>query len=213
LETKNNIGSLLISTAYLPPVSYVSACIHAANICIEKYETYPKQTLRNHCIIYGPNGKQVLSIPILKVDGNHPKTKDIRVSESIPWQKMHWRSIKTAYSNSPFFIYYCDYFVPYFEKKQEFLVDFNTSLLETIFQVLKTDKSVTGTGQFEKTVSNKIDSRTLWGKKSPEIHSNFPEYTQVFSSRHSFIPDLSIIDLIFNLGPEARQYLENFEKL
>ncbi len=208
-ETRDNSGSLLISTAYLPPISYVSACIHADEILIERCETYPKQTFRNHCIIFGPNGKQLLSIPVIKVDGNRTKTKDIRISDSRSWQKTHWRSIKTAYSNSPYFLYYGDHFIQYFEKKYEFLIDFNTSLLETIIHILKEAKKLTFTDQFEKEVSYKNDHRYLWGKKYSIIHSEFPEYTQVFSSRHGFIPDLSILDLIFNLGPETRQYLES----
>ena len=209
----DKFGSLLIPSSYLPPVSYVSACLHADDIVIEKYETYAKQTFRNHCIIGGPNGKQKLSIPVIKVNGNHTKTKDIRISDVMPWQKMHWRSIKTAYNNSPFFLYYYDSFIPYFEKKQEFLVDFNTSLLESIFHILKEEKKIQGTDQFEKEVSEKYDLRNLWGKKHPVIQSNFPEYTQVFSPKHGFLHDLSIIDLIFNLGPEARQYLRNLPKL
>jgi len=129
----------------------------------------------------------------------------------MPWQKMHWRSIKTAYSNSPFFLYYGEFFLPSFEKKQQFLVDFNTSLLKTIFLILKEEKRITLTDQFEKTVNKKTDQRILSGKKNPPSQSRFPEYTQVFSPTHGFIPDLSIIDLIFNLGPEARPYLEHFQ--
>jgi hypothetical protein len=208
LVIRNKRESLLISTSYLPPISYVSACIHANEIIIEKFETYTKQTSRNHCIIYGPNGRQQLSIPVIKVNGNHTKSKDIRISDSMPWQKMHWRSIQTAYSNSPFFLYYSDYFVTFFEKKQEFLVDFNTSLLETIILILKDEKKISGTTKFEKEVSEMDDFRNLWGRKNYKIPYDFPEYTEVFSSRHGFIPDLSILDLIFNLGPEARQYLE-----
>ena len=205
-ESRDNSGSLVISTAFLPQISYVSACIHADVIFIENYETYPKQTIRNHCTICGPNGKQLLSIPVIKPDGNRTKTKDVRISDSLPWQKMHWRSIQTAYSNSPFFLYYSDYFEPFFEKKQEFLVDLNTSLLETILRILKEEKKITGTDQFEKEVSEKTDRRFRWGKKYSIIHSDFPVYTQVFTPRQDFIPDLSILDLIFNLGPEARDY-------
>jgi WbqC-like protein family len=207
--TINNSGSLLISTAYLPPVSYVSACLHADEICIEVQETYTKQTFRNHCLICGPNGKQQLSIPVVKVDGNHTKTKDIRLSGTIPWQKMHWRSIRTAYSNSPFFLYYSDYFLGFFEKKQEFLVDFNHSLLDVIFGILKTQKSVTVTEEFSKEPAGKSDMRGYWGKSQRDESLLFPAYTQVFSHKHEFVPDASIIDLIFNLGPEARFYLEN----
>ena len=209
--TSNNSGSLLISTAYLPPVSYISACLHAEEICIEQHETYTKQTVRNHCLICGPNGKQVLSIPVIKVDGNHTKTKNIRLSGEIPWQKIHWRSISAAYSNSPFFLYYSDYFLPFFSRKQEFLIDYNTAMLEVLFRIFKTEKKITATEHFEKQENRKNDLRSVWGKKHTFECASFPPYTQVFSHKHEFIPDLSILDLIFNLGPEAGSYLENLE--
>lgn len=209
--TNNKPGNLLVSTAYLPPVSYVSACVHADDVCIESHETYTKQTIRNHCLICGPNGKQVLSIPVIKVNGNHTMTKDIRLSDSIPWQKMHWRSIRTAYSNSPFFLYYSDCLAPFFEKKQEFLLDFNSSLLETIFRLLKENKPVTTTEKFEKAAGSSNDYRSFWGKKSSVKRLDFPEYTQVFSQKNGFLQDASIIDLIFNLGPEAREYLDHIK--
>lgn len=208
-ETNHNQAGLLISTAYLPPVSYVAACLHEGDIRIEMHETYPKQTICNHCLIFGPNGKQVLSIPVTKTEGNHTKTRDVRLSDTMSWQKMHWRSIQTAYSNSPFFLYYSDYFAPFFEKKFEFLVDFNTSLLETLFHILKMEKTISGTASFEKVVTGMKDLRFTFGKKNSLPGFAFPEYTQVFSGKHGFLPDLSILDLVFNLGPEARSFLKN----
>ena len=209
--TSNNSGSLLISTAYLPPISYVSACLHAEAICVEQHETYPKQTIRNRCVICGPNGKQVLSIPVIKVDGNHTQIKNIRLSGEIHWQKIHWRSISAAYSNSPFFLYYSDFFLPFFSKKQEFLIDYNNAMLEVLFRILKTEKKITATENYEKQSTGKNDLRSAWGKQQPCKCTSFPLYTQVFSNKYEFIPDLSIIDLIFNLGPEAGSYLENLE--
>jgi hypothetical protein len=99
---------VLRSTAYLPPVSYISGCLRQDEILIERFETYPKQTIHNRCRILGPNGLQVLSVPVVRVNGNHTLTKDIRIAETIPWQRLHWRSIETAYNNSPFFLYYKD---------------------------------------------------------------------------------------------------------
>ena len=104
---------LLIATSYLPPALYMAETAKADEIIIEAFETYTKQTCRNHCLIYGPNGRQTLSIPVIKVNGNHTITKDIRISTHQPWQKIHWRSIKTAYSNSPFFLFYQDYLSPF----------------------------------------------------------------------------------------------------
>ncbi|HZY24589.1 MAG TPA: WbqC family protein, partial [Bacteroidales bacterium] len=84
--------TVLLSTAYLPPISYISGCWREEELLIERFETYPKQTSRNHCHIYGPNGRQTLSVPVIKVNGNHTLIRDIRIA-STPWQRLHWRSI------------------------------------------------------------------------------------------------------------------------
>jgi hypothetical protein len=206
--TKDKNESVLLSTAYLPPISCIAACVHPEVIRIELHETYPKQTFRNHCVILGPNGKQVLSVPVIKTNGNRTQTKDVRISGSIPWQRLHWRSIATAYSNSPYFLYYQDYFLPVYEKRFESLTELNEEFLGILFRILKLRKKVTHTHQFLNG-EGESDLRFHWMKRSPLPPAAFPEYTQVFSSRHGFMPDLSIIDLIFNLGPEAMSYLEN----
>ncbi len=99
---------VLLTTAYFPPVGYMAEVLRADTVVIEVHETYPKQTCRNHCVIQGPNGRQTLSIPVTRINGNHTKTRDILISTHEPWQKTHWRSIQTAYNNSPFFLYYLD---------------------------------------------------------------------------------------------------------
>jgi hypothetical protein len=199
--------NVLLSTAYLPPISYLSACLSAERMVIEQFETYPKQTIRNHCTILGPNGKQTLSIPVNKVDGHHTLTKDIRICNTNPWQRSHWRSVGTAYSNSPFFLYYQDAFEYLFTKRFDFLLDLNTRFLESIFEILRIDKQVDLTDHFEKEPETLKDLRTLPAIKALSKQSKFLPYTQVFSARHGFAPDMSIIDLIFNLGPEAGEYL------
>jgi hypothetical protein len=184
----------IFSTAYLPSVSYMADCLRAEEIVIEIWETYRKQTIRNHCNIYGPNGRQKLSIPVIKVHGNHTLTKDIRLSYDQNWQSNHWRSIETAYNNSPFFLFYRDYFEPFYLKKFDYLLDFNTKLLDVVFTILKVEKKIGFTDHFE----NRL-------KDHPKII--FSPYTQVFSPKSGFLSNLSIIDLIFSLGPDANEYL------
>jgi hypothetical protein len=208
-ETSDGKTRLLLSTAYLPPVSYISACRMTDEILVEACETYTKQTIRNHCRILGPNGCQVLSIPVIKVNGNRTATKDIRIAESEPWQRIHWRSISTAYNNSPFFLYYQDFFSPFFEKRFDFLIDLNHRLMESIFGILKISKPISLTKEFANPGSVTNDYRFYWKKNDRSVSASFPGYTQVFSGRHEFVPDLSILDLIFNLGPEASAYLES----
>jgi len=198
---------ILIETAYLPPLSYMSELIHSGEIIFEVHETYHKQSFRNHCIIYGPNGEQKLTIPVIKVNGNHTLTKDIRISDHAPWQKIHWRSISTAYNNSPFFLYYQDALIPFFEKKVEFLADYNIGLLQTLLGLMHLNCSARLTGQYEKRPVGIADLRNGIIANDPQVIKTFPPYVQVFEPRHGFIGGLSILDALFNLGPETAEYL------
>ncbi len=201
--------TLLLPTAYLPPISYISTCAAADEILIEAWETYPKQTLRNHCEIGGPNGRLRLTIPVNKPNGNRTKTKDVRIASHLHWQKIHWRSFEAAYNKSPFFLYYQDYLVPFYEKNFDFLLDFNLQLLETLFQAIRLYKSVTTTDSFEDAPPGITDLRNQWvvGSRQSAV-GGLPEYYQVFADRQGFLKDLSIVDLLFNLGPETLAYLE-----
>ena len=186
--------SNLFATAYLPSIAYIAECLRSDNITIEAFETYKKQTWRNHCHIYGPNGMQKLSVPVIRVNGNHTFTKDIRISYFQNWQNVHWRSIETAYNNSPFFLFYRDYLEPFYLKKFDFLLDFNTKLLEVLFLIFRVEKEIDFTDHFET-------------QSIPQDHLVFPHYTQVFENKFGFISALSVVDLIFNLGPDALEYL------
>jgi len=220
---------ILLETAYLPPISYMAEVLRAGAVVIEVNETYQKQTYRNHCSIYGPNGKQILSIPVVKVNGNHTTIKNIRISDQQPWQKIHWRSIETAYNNSPFFLFYQDMFALLYEKKFGFLVDWNLELLKVILKIIKVDVKIDLTISYEKypviesvqsvglNLKNNPDQektaemKDLRGKlvqKNTDLQMEYPHYTQVFEPRHGFIPGLSVIDAIFNLGPETGDYLD-----
>jgi len=174
-------------------------------IVVERFETYTKQTCRNRCIIYGPNGKQPLSIPVKKVDGNHTMVKDVKLSDSSAWQNIHWRSIETAYNNSPFFLYYRDRFESFFLKRFDSLIELNTSILEVVFTALGVEKPIRFTDHYEKTPVLVTDQRSAMIGKNSQI--SLPPYTQCFSEKFGFLSDLSIIDLIFNLGPESQNYL------
>jgi hypothetical protein len=199
---------VLFATAYFPPGVYLKEALQADEIAIEAFETYTKQTYRNHCTIFGPNGRQTLSIPVIKANGNHTRTKDVLISEHQPWQKIHWRSIETAYNNSPFFLYYQDHFIHFYERKYTFLLDLNLEILHVLLKILRSNSPVTLTKNFQKSYLNARDLRSLSTPMQPGVQINYPHYTQVFESRHSFIPGLSILDIIFNLGPETSFYLQ-----
>jgi hypothetical protein len=203
--------SILLPTAYFPSVGYMAEAIQNNEIVVEAFETYTKQTCRNRCEIFGPNGKQILSVPVIKTNGNHTITKDIQVSTHQPWQSIHWRSIETAYNNSPFFLYYQDEFAHLFQKKTRFLLDLNTEILTTLFRILKIDCIIRFNENFEKSPCNSNDRRHIFGVKNSGQKITYPHYIQVFESRHGFIPALSVLDVLFNLGPETLYYLKSLK--
>ncbi len=206
--------SPLLPTAYIPPVSWMAVALKYQNISIELYETYPKQTFRNRCYIATSNGILNLSIPVIKVNGNHTQTCDILIDNSKNWQQLHWRSIITAYNKSPYFLYYRDLIEPLYHKKQENLVSLNQDFLITLFSALNIrSQKIHNTEKFifepdYLNLRNSFDP-----KKQPfqNVTKALPRYIQVFEEIHGFIPDLSIIDLLFNLGPDASAYLSNIE--
>lgn len=179
--------------------------IRAEEAVIEANETYLKQTCRNRCTIYGPNGKQTLTIPVNRVNGNHTLVKDVRIAYDQPWQQLHWRSIETAYNNSPFFLYYKDDLVPFFQYRYDFLIDFNSELLLLLFKLLKTKSKIIFSEGYS--LDNCTDQREMQVSKKSEFHN--PPYIQPFAFRWGFITNLSIIDVLFNLGPETVDYLMN----
>lgn len=197
--------SAVFPTAYLPPLAYFAALLKSGDWEIEIFETYRKQSCRNHCCILGTNGLQMLSIPVVKVNGNHTLTKDIRISYSLPWPRIHWRSMETAYRNSPYFLYFQDFFHPIFQKKFDFLIDFNTVLLQTIHTTLNIPVDIKFTSEFHRPLIDEQGEILVSKKYTPSL----PPYQQVFSPPHGFIPNLSIVDALFNLGPETIFYLNS----
>lgn len=202
---------VLLSVAYLPPIPWMTVALHSGKIALEIHETYPRQTFRNRCTIATASGKLSLSVPVKRVNGNHTKTCDIQIDNSKNWQLLHWRSITTAYNKSPFLLYYRDLLEPIFLKKHELLVDLNQELLICIIKALKIKSiEINYTTEYEKE-SSFHDLRNSFHPKYPlrNMTCILPRYMQAFEELNGFIPDLSIIDLLFNLGPDALSYLEN----
>ena len=203
-------NSVILSTAYLAPIQYYSKILKYNTIIIELYENYIKQSYRNRCNIYGANGLQTLSIPIKK--NITPKTliKDIKISYDKDWQKNHWKAIKSAYGSSPFFEYLIDDFAPFYHKKFNFLIDFNNQIQQIVLNLLEINTNITYTNFFHegadiKDFIQKINPKKKFSKPDDEF-IDF-EYYQVFAEKHGFIPNLSIIDLLFNEGTNAVEIL------
>ena len=207
---------LILSTAYLPPIEYWVSIMQHSEVLIEANENYQKQSYRNRCRIMGPNGMQDLNIPIAKSGKLKTPIAEVQIFDDGLWQKNHWKSIETAYNSSPFFLYYADYFEDLYKQKPINLFDFNMEIIKSIFEILELNQKLSYTDSFVKTYNEATDLRDLIHPKKEDLfleQSKSHPYIQVFSERHGFIPNLSILDLIFNLGPEVESYLSGFDTI
>jgi len=209
--------SLPLETQYLPPISAFVRMQSFSHITIDGEENFRKSTWQNRCLIINANGALLLTVPIIGGRGVRSKAKDVLIANDQPWQRIHWRSMVAAYGKSSFFIFFEERFRKIYEKRFEFLIDFNTELLQVCFEILGWKKDILihtlpEYPQLEAKKSKIPDKKVGAGndprqKSRGEPTSKILEYHQVFQSRHGFIPDASIVDLIFNLGNEAQTYL------
>ena len=195
----------IFPTSYLPDIQYVALFLKNEAPKIELYETYQKQSCRTRCNVMTANGLQTLAVPIVKTNGNHTLTKDIAISYKESWQQIHQRCLEAAYRKTPYFDYYFPYLEPAFSTKFDKLIELNEFCLKFVLKVLKINKEIIYTEDFEP-IPDKDDYRIKLSKWSPKS-TDFPKYYQVFEDRQPFVSNLSIIDLIFNEGPEAINYL------
>jgi hypothetical protein len=198
---------ILIYPSYFPTISNYVAMAQADSITFEVEDNFQKQTNRNRTYIYSPNGIQLLNIPIKHTKERHQKTKDVRLETAFDWQKQHFKSLEAAYRTSPFFEYFENELTPIFNKKHIFLMDLNFETMEIISKCLRMKFDFKRTTEYFHEVSNYTDFRPLVnGKKEIMLFEN---YTQVFGEKHGFINNLSILDLLFNEGRYALDYLKN----
>lgn len=191
---------------YLPPIHYFTALKqNQGDMLLEMHEHFPKQTYRNRASIHSPNGTLDLIVPVERGAAVHRPIKDVRISYEFNWQRIHWLSLQTSYRSSAFFEFYEDDFAPFYEKKWEFLVDYNQELLELINRLLKLNFSFTPTTEYE-ALEAALDFRTAIHPKKEPLFSIKPYY-QVFEDRNGFLENLSIVDLLFNQGPQSTHYL------
>jgi len=188
------IIALTVSTAYLPPVSWCRATVAVGELVLEGHEHYQKGSWRNRCEIAGPNGRQLLSIPLVKGKNNKMPIRDVRIAYDEPWQRQHWRTIRTAYGNAPFFEHYSHELASFYEKKYNFLFDFNFELIEfVLLQKMKWP--------------GRIRITDTWQPFKPHISVTSPRYPQVFEDKNGFLSDLSVIDLLMCAGKNGLDYL------
>ena len=216
---------MLLQPSFFAPLIQYVALANSEKIVLEKQDNFQKQTYRNRCYIYGANGKQLLTVPILHAKSEiRQKTKDIRIDNSFGWQKNVLKSLEAGYRSSPFFEYYEDDVCPVIEKKYEFLLDLNLDTMQIVNESLGLDSSYefTDVYQLESSTNHEVDHgsedkeqmdfRYLVNAKSLRQY-DFKPYTQVFGTKHGYLSNLSILDLLFNEGTNALNYLEEHRSL
>ena len=197
------LNNPLLSTAYFGPISYYAILLQHPDCSIEHYEHFVKQSIRNRCDIYGANGKLQLTIPKQRKGSSKTIIKEIQISYKQNWQKEHWNAIVSSYNSSPYFEYYKNELQPFFEQEEILLIDFNIKLQAVILKLLQEEEDVKTTTEYlhEGNFLDLRDHKWNLGKEK--------RYDQVFMEKHGFIANLSILDLLFNLGPESADYLHN----
>ncbi len=200
------MDNVLLCSAYLPPISFFTAINSGGDVLIEQYDNYCKQTYRNRCRIATAGGVQTLTIPVVKSDSPKQLMKDVRISDHGEWRRQHWNALESAYMNSPFFMYYQDDFRPFYDKKYEFLVDFNTELTLLILKLAGINKELRLTESYTRHTDGTTDFRQMVEPGVQESAAPHP-YWQVFKQKYGFLPNLSAVDLLFNMGPEFPLYL------
>ena len=202
--------NILLTTTYFGPLQWYQKLYRAERVEIERWESFQKQTYRNRCLIATTQGVQALTVP---VERNNKLIKDIRISDHGNWRHLHWNALVSAYGESPFFDYYQDDIRPFFEHRWEYLLDFNEAIREKICELIDIQPRVSYSEEW--TVSNvhshpsPLDYRSAITPKHPAPDSDFTPkpYYQVYLQKHGFLPNLSILDLLFNMGQESIFYL------
>ena len=206
------MSKVILSIAYLPPVQYFTKIFQHSNVLIESLENYTKQTYRNRCVILGANGPLALTIPVIKTQGNHTPIKLVEIDNSTLWQKNHWKAIESAYRTSAYFEFLADVLLPYYTHRYSNLFEYDTLLLNSILEFISVSPRINQTTLYlPKYDYDTYDCRNeISPKVDYRIDKQFVpvEYFQAFSNKYGFVPNLSIIDLLFNEGLSAIEIID-----
>lgn len=204
------MASVLLSSTYFGPVQWYQKLNRYDTCLIEQHDHFVKQTYRNRCVIAATNGLQTLSIPVEKFEGAKCEMRDVRISDHANWRHQHWYALQSAYGESPFFEYYEDDIRPFFERKWDFLYDFNWEITLKMCELIDIMPCMRRTDSYElKPSEGVIDFRETIRPKHPGRDDEFKPctYYQVYQHKYGFQPNLSILDLLFNQGNESVLFL------
>ena len=208
----------LLSSAYFGPIQWYQKLYRYDRVLVEAHDSFIKQTYRNRCLIAATSGTQALTVPVERNTADSGATakclmKDVRISDHGNWRRLHWNAIMSAYGESPFFEYYADDLRPFFEKRWTFLYDFNMETCATVCSLIGLEPRVEPTAEYvaadDPRLAGTADFRDAIRPKHPLPDPDFrpQRYYQVFERKHGFTPNLSILDLLFNMGNESLLYL------
>lgn len=203
---------VLLQTTYFGPIQWYQKLNRYDQVLIEQHDNYQKQTYRNRCVIATANGLQALTVPV-EAAGEKCVMKDVRISDHNQWRRVHWNALQSAYSESPFFEYFQDDIRPFFERKYDYLVDFNEAIRQKVCELIEIEPKVEYTKEYFSATTSHLspldDYREVIHAKHPQPDADFTpkRYWQVFEHKHGFQPNLSILDLLFNMGKESVFYL------
>ena len=204
----NSDNSLIIEAQYFPPIEYFKQFVQFPYVVIEAHENYQKGSYRNRCHIANSTGVQVLSVPLRKGKNAKQPIREVAIADDMDWQKQHWQSIRTAYGSAPFWEHYAPQLEPFFLKKWGYLFDLNITILETFIKILKLKNAVniSFSNDYNVHFTEGVDFRN---KISPHKNTlEFEKYAQLFQERTGFIPNLSILDLVFCTGSQAMSVIK-----
>lgn len=196
----------LFSTAYFPPIAYVATLLQHPEALVEVKETFPKQTYRNRMEIMTAGGVRTLTVPVVR--NNHSRTEEVGIDYKERWNIIHLRTLEAAYSASPYYLYYKDGIESILTRQYSHLIALNQTALEWLLKQLKTTCRVTFSTDYQPSTGDLNDYRNTFSPKVSYPTERYTPYYQVFSDRQPFVPNLSILDLLFNLGPETADYLK-----
>jgi hypothetical protein len=209
----------ILATTYFGPLQWYQKLNRFDGVLVEQHEHFLKQTYRNRCVIATTQGVQTLTVPVEAPVGegvalSKTEIKDVRISNHGKWRTEHWNALQSAYGESPFFEFYEDDIRPFFEDRWEFLLDFNMAITEKMCELLDIHPHIELTSSYQNSLPigegwGGADFRTVIHPKHPQEDSDFSPkpYYQVYKERFGFLPNLSILDLLFNMGNEAVFYL------